>query len=165
MKKIITGVLTAALCISMTVSVFAAEVNSDGGKADTTLAYSVDADYMVVIPERVVLTQPLAISSSKANTEPGKAVKVRITEGLTDGSVSLDRDNDTSDYAITAKVKCNESDEKVDSDTVIAAFSDVTAEITGGTLTFDDPIAPDDNPVKAGSYTGSLTFTVSYENE
>lgn len=165
MKKIITGVLTAALCISMTVSVFAAEVNSDGGKADTTLTYSVDADYMVVIPERVVLTQPLAISSSKANTEPGKAVKVRITEGLFDGSVSLDRDNDTSDYAITAKVKRNESDEKVDSDTVIAAFSDVTAEITGGTLTFDDPIAPDDNPVKAGSYTGSLTFTVSYENE
>lgn len=87
------------------------------------------------------------------------------TDGLTDdGRAILDRDNDASNYAITTRVKLNGGDNIVTSDTVIASFVDVTAQTVGGTLTFADPVSPDENPIKAGSYTGFLTFTVSYED-
>ena len=161
-KKLFAFVLSAILCCAASVPAFAKEI-TDPGDYDTTLTYSVETDYVVVIPESVKLNESIVITSSRANTEPGMAVKVRITEGLTEGSVTLDRDNDASDYAITAKLKLNDSNEAVTGDTVIASFADVTAQATGGTMTFADPVSPDENPIKAGSYTGSLTFTVSYE--
>lgn len=148
---------------SPSVLAFAKEITQPGDQ-NTTLTYSVGTDYVVVIPESVKLNESIAVTSSKANTEPGKAVKVRITKGLTGGSATLDRDNDDSNYAITAQLKLNDSEAAVTGDTVIASFADVTAETTGGTLTFADPVSPDANPIKAGSYTGSLTFTVSYED-
>ena len=162
-KKFMTFALTASLCIAASVPAFAQEI-AEPGNQNTTLFYSVEPDYVVVIPESVKLDESIAITSGKANTEPGKAVKVRITGGLTAGSATPDRDNDDSDYAITAELKLNDGDGPVTGDTVIASFADVTVQTTGGTLTFADPAAPDENPVKAGSYTGSLTFTISYED-
>lgn len=161
-KNIIAFVLAGVLCCTASVPAYAREITTPGDY-ETTLTFSVDTDYVVVIPESAELNKSLAITSPKANTEPGMAVKVRITKGLTDGSATLRRNYDNSDYAITAKLKLNDSNETVTSETVIASFSDVTTQTTGGTLTFADPVSPDKNDVKAGSYTGSLTFTVSYE--
>lgn len=164
-KKLITLVLAAILCCAASAPAYAQEITEDGGYGDVTLTYSVDTDYVVVIPESVTLDESIVITSNRANTEPGMAVKVRITEGLDEkGSVTLDRDNDNSDYAITARLKLNDNvDNVITSETVVASFADVTAQTTGGTMTFADPVSPDANPIKAGSYTGSLTFTVSYE--
>ncbi len=162
-KKLTVFVLTAALCCTASVPALAKEISASGNY-DTTLTYSVETDYVVVIPESVKLDDSIVITSSKANTEPGMTVKVRITEGLTGDGVTLDRDNDNSDYAITAKLKLGDSDGLVTGDTVIASFADVTTQTTGGTLAFADPVSPDGNPIKAGDYTGSLTFTVSYED-
>ena len=163
-KKLTAFVVAAALYYTVFVPAFANEITAPGD-CDTTLTYSVETDYVVVIPESVKLDESIVITSSKANTEPGRAVKVRITDGLTDdGRAILDRDNDASNYAITTRVKLNGGDNIVTSDTVIASFVDVTAQTVGGTLTFADPVSPDENPIKAGSYTGFLTFTVSYED-
>ena len=168
-KKLITFVLAATLFCAVSVPAFGKEIDKPGDQ-DTELTYSVDTDYVVVIPESVTLNESIVITSGRANTEPGMAVKVRITEGLTKGSVTLDRDNDNSDYAITARLKLNDNgDDIINSDTVVASFSDImpssdeTTQITGGTLSFSDPASPDKKPIKAGSDTGSLTFTVSYE--
>lgn len=160
MKKIITGVLTAALCAGMTVPAFAADVTTEGSQ-NTALTYSVAADYVVTIPETVALNEDLVIFSNKANTEPGKAVKVQIT-GLTDaGAAELARTDDQ-EYKITAQAKQN--GKAITNDTVVAKFADVTAKEEAPAITFDAPAAAS-GEIKAGHYTGSLTFTVSYEAE
>ena len=171
-KKAVSVLLTAALCCAAATPVFAADTqitqDSDPKTAETELTYSVETDYVVVIPRSVDLDRSIEISSTKANTEPGKAVKVRISNGLTDGNVTLNRKDDASGYSITAKAKLNDSDAAVTADTVIASFADVqetTQGTVGGTLTFGDPVSPDSNPIKAGSYSGTLTFTINYEDQ
>lgn len=159
MKKVITGVLTAALCAGMTVPAFAADVTTEGSQ-NTALTYSVETDYIVTIPEQVSLDKEIVISSSKANTEPGMAVKVCISDLTAAGAAELTRTNDES-YKITAAAK--QKNNGITNNTVVAQFADVTTEKKADAITFDDPVAVNGGEIKAGSYTGSLTFSVSYE--
>ena len=161
MKKLGALLLSAALCCMTAVPALAADVTTDGGSQSTTITYSVNADYIVAIPETVALDSDLTIKSTKANTEPGKAVKVSISGLNADGKAELARTNDT-DYKITADVKQGENALK-NNDTV-AAFADVTTETAATAITVSNAAAPDANPIKAGSYSGTLTFTISYEN-
>lgn len=163
MKKI-AAILTVGILCSMSVLPIMAKNITEEGTHETTLTYSVDEDYMVTIPESVSLEDTISITSKKANTEPNMAVKVRISKGLTDGKVTLNRENDNA-YSITAPVFLNNTMGTVASDTVIASFSEVTDEITGGTLTFGNPQAPDGGDVKAGKYSGSIIFEISYEEQ
>ena len=159
MKKLAVFLLTAALCCAAAVPAFAAEVTGNGSQ-DTSLTYSVKSDYIVVIPESTTLDGEIVISSSKANTEPGMAVKVRISNLNADGAAELSRTDDT-DYKITAAAKQNNGG--ITNDTVVAQFADVTAATAADAISFENPVSPDGGEIKAGSYTGSLTFTVSYE--
>lgn len=159
MKKFASFLLAAALCCTAAVPAFAADVTTEGDQ-DTALTYSVKTDYIVTIPEQVSLDEEIVISSSKANTEPGMAVKVRISDLTAEGAAELIRTNDES-YQITAAAKQNNTG--ITNNTVVAQFADVTAEKSADPITFDDPVAVNGGEIKAGSYTGSLTFTVSYE--
>lgn len=170
MKKIAVTLAAGILCCMSTLPVMADSATiTELETQDTKLTYSVDEDYMVTIPESVSLDQTVSITSKHANTEPGKAVKVRISSGLEDGKVSLTRDNDTDNYMIKASVS-SEDTTTVDSDTVVASFSEVFVEegeapFVGGTLTFGAPQSADGSEIKAGTYTGSMTFSISYENQ
>lgn len=159
MKKLASFLLAAALCCTAAVPVFAADVTTEGSQ-NTALTYSVKTDYIVTIPEQVSLDEEIVISSSKANTEPGMAVKVRIYDLDATNVVLLTRSNDTS-YQITAAAKQN--NQGITNNTVVAQFADVTAEKKAAPITFDDPVAVNGGEIKAGSYTGSLIFSVSYE--
>ena len=159
MKKLASFLLTAALCCTAATPAFAADVTTEGSQ-NTALTYSVKTDYIVTIPEQVSLDEEIVISSSKANTEPGKAVKVRISDLTAAGAAELIRTNDES-YQITATAKQNSTG--ITNNTVVAQFADVTAETKADPITFDDPVAVNGGEIKAGSYTGSLTFSVSYE--
>lgn len=163
MKKLAAFLMAAALCCTASIPAFAADtqVSANGGTGDTTLTFSVDTDYVVVIPETVALDEELVISSSLANTEPNMAVKVRISNLTADGKAELARTNDT-DYKITAQAKQNSTG--ITNDTVVATFADVTTATNAPAITFDDPAAASGD-IKAGNYTGTLTFTVSYEAE
>ena len=156
MKKLASFLLAAALCCTAAVPAFAADVTTQ----DTTLTYSVNTDYIVTIPEQVALDEEIIISSSKANTEPNMAVKVRISDLTADGAAELTR-TDNTDYKITAAAKQNNAG--ITNNTIVAQFADVTAETKADAISFEDPASPDGGEIKAGSYTGSLTFTVSYE--
>ncbi len=156
MKKMGSFLLAAALCCTAAVPAFAADVTTQ----DTTLTYSVNTDYIVTIPEQVALDEEIVISSSKANTEPNMAVKVRISDLTAGGAAELAR-TDNTDYKITAAAKQNSAG--ITNNTVVAQFADVTAETKADAISFEDPVSPDGGEIKAGSYTGSLTFTVSYE--
>ena len=100
------------------------------------------------------------ISSFKANTEPNMVVKVRISNLTKDGKAELARTGDPT-YKITAAAKQNKV--AIANDTIVAQFADVTAKTDADTITFDIPVAADGGEIKAGKYTGSLTFTISYE--
>lgn len=163
MKKIAAILMAGILCSMSTLPIMARNITKEGNY-DTTLTYLVDEDYVVTIPESVSLNDTISITSTKANTEPNKAVKVRISKGLTDGKVTLKREYDAS-YSIQAPVYLNNSNDKVTSDTVIASFADVSADETGGTLTFGEPLSPDQKDVKAGKYKGSITFEIKYETK
>lgn len=158
MKKSVAFILTAALCCSLAVPVFAGQVTEPGNKT-MDLTYSVDVDYMVSIPETANLNQTLTISSGKANTEPNKAVKVQIS-GLTDDGKAILYRKDNRGYAITAAAKQNEKYLK--NNDVIATFADVTTDTQADPIEFDSPVAASGGEIKAGSYTGQLTFIVSY---
>ena len=55
-------------------------------RGDTeVITFEQPADYVVTIPETVALDEEIVISSSKANTEPNMAVKVRISDLTADG--------------------------------------------------------------------------------
>ena len=159
MKKMASFLFAVALCYTAAVPAFAADVTTDGSK-DTSLTYSVSADYIVTIPEQVTLDEEIVISSSKANTEPNMAVKVRISNLTENGEAELARTNDA-EYKITVAVKQN--DAGITNNTVVAQFEDVTTEIKAAAISFDSPVAVNGGDIKAGAYTGSLIFTVSYE--
>lgn len=168
MKKIAVTLAAGILCCMSTLPVMADSATiTEPGTQDTELTYSVGEDYMVTIPESVSLNQTVSITSKHANTEPGKAVKVRISNGLNQGMVSLTRVYDTA-YKINASVSLGGTTQTVDSNTVVASFSEVFVEedgdpVVGGTLTFGTPQSADGSEIKAGTYTGSMTFSISYE--
>ena len=162
MKKTVAIVLAAALCCTASIPAFASEVSTDGGQASTRLTYAVGESYVVTIPETVALGQDLVISSDKANTEPGQSVKVRITGLTEDGAAELVRTDDE-EYRIAAQARQNGA--VISNSTVVASFANITDKTDADHITFDAPEAVSGGEIKAGSYTGTLTFTVSYEAE
>lgn len=163
MKKTVALLLSAALLGTYTLPAYAADasVDTEGGSGNTTVTYSVNEEYVVTIPETVSLDGQLVISSNKANTEPGMAVKVRISNLTEDGKAELARTGDT-DYKITAQAKQN--DAAISNASVVATFADVTENTLAAPITFEEPAA-ESGEIKAGAYTGTLTFTINYEAE
>lgn len=167
MKKSLTAILSAVLCLSASSNVFAAgtQINdstADPKTANTTVNYTVAEVYTVVIPESITLGEEITIKCTTANTAPGKAVKVAIS-GLDSDKVLLSRKNDAN-YKIKAEVIQNNN--AVSNNDVVASFQDVTAGTgkSADPITFENLKSPDANPIKAGSYSGTVTFTVSYQN-
>lgn len=158
MKRMAAILLAAALCAAAALPAFAVEISEDVDY-DTTLRYMVDADYLVVVPESIALDQELVISSTRANTEPGMAVKGRISNLTADGKAELSRINDT-DYKITAQAKQN--DAAIADGAVVATFADVTAKTDADAISFEAPEAAE-GTVKAGDYEGGVIFVISYE--
>lgn len=159
------------LVCSLSMTAFAADESTSIGKgeseqtASTSLSYNVTPDYTVVIPRAVKLSSKditMQITATKINAEPNYQVQVKVSGGLTEGKVKLARTNDTS-YEIYAPLKLGNS--SIDSNTAVAAFKehDTTALPGTGILTFGAPADADGSAdIKAGDYTGTLTFQVAY---
>lgn len=160
MKRMAAILLAAALCAAAALPAFAVEISEDVDY-DTTLRYMVDADYLVVVPESIALDQELVISSTRANTEPGMAVKVRISNLTADGKAELSRINDT-DYKITAQAKQNDA---AIADGVFTSVVYNEQIVTGTQTPLTVDIAKEEwEEAKSGEYEARLTFTISYTN-
>ena len=165
MKKILTTALTAALCVSaIGTTAFAAEINQDTDQktANTAVNYTADPSYVIVIPESVNLGENLNITCEKANTEPDKCVKVRISGLTDDGKVSLSRKNDTDNYKITADISQNNT--PLSNNSAVAIFQSIVLSVDAPSIVIYNPQSSDYFDIKAGEYSGTITFTVSYEN-
>ncbi|MGN0470350.1 MAG: hypothetical protein ACI4GV_05490 [Acutalibacteraceae bacterium] len=112
MKKFTALFCAALFAATASVSAYATTITPESiiPSGNTVLTYSVKTDYIVVIPDEATLNEELQIKATKANTEPGTAVNVRISRGLTSGSATLYRKGNE-DYSITAPVKIKDKDD------------------------------------------------------
>ena len=159
MKKILTLALVAAMLTATGITAFAAPVtaDSDPKTGGTTVNYTVDPAYTVVIPESVTLgdtavTEQIKIYGATENDNvvigKGQKVNVALTESANDFNVA-NTDGDTIAYTVNDKnavadlttvAECTVDDGKKDTDITFAKT---------GTAAY------------AGTYTDTLTFTVS----
>lgn len=147
MKKVICMIIILLMTFNSGIPAYAA--NSTGGT--TTITTSVGAAYTVTIPESTRITFNVLSNSigniavTQARLEPGEKITV---SAVTDGKLKNNED-DTATIAYTLK-----------SDDTAFTSADFTSIATKA-LTIDITQAEWDS-AKAGSYTGTITFTVHY---
>jgi len=164
MKKILTLALVAALLTATGITAFAAdtEVNQDTTPPTgaTTVNYQVDPAYTVVIPESVTLgdtavTEQIKIygAAENDNVVIGKKQKVNValTES-TNGFKVKTADGDTVDYTVNGE----------NTTAALASVAECTAD--DGTKNTDITFTKTGTAAYAGTYTDTLTFTVSLED-
>lgn len=156
MKKLSFFLLAAVLCCTAAVPASAADIIT-GGSKDTTLTYSVEADYIVTIPEQAeikfdVESNPIGdIEYQSGNLEPDAFVAVELSEKSALANQTDDR------YTIPYQI-C--SDGKVFEK---AVYTEDTAAGTKTPLTADITKAAWED-ARVGKYEATLTFTISYNN-
>lgn len=159
MKKIPAGVLTVALCLSMTVPAFATEIDQDTTPQEgtTTLSASKAATYVVAIPEKAEIVfdtevNPIGeIEYKEGNLEPDAYVTVTLSE-QTPLANNVD-DSDTIPYEIQSGGADFESviyDESTEAGTKTPLSVNITKEAW--------------EAARSGNYTASLTFMIQYTN-
>ncbi|EPM7559439.1 hypothetical protein ACTPL8_001823 [Enterococcus faecium] len=152
MKKLIKAFLTLA-----SLSLFGGNVQADD---QTEVEYEVGSEYVISIPSKVVLDPsgpiPLIIKSVSHNLSPMKLVSVSLTDGLIDaGEIELKRFIDPT-TTINAYVTLNGNALPVNN--TLRTY-DYTAGQTEELARLELGILASLNPVKAGTYSSTLTFT------
>lgn len=179
MKKFIAISLVSALTLAASATVFAANTPQNveitpetSGSGTMNIVYSIAPTYTVTIPDRITLdtatstatpaVNELEVSASNVVISKGKQVVVRLadTTKTSDGTSKPFAVKTAEGAEITYTVKNGETDVKV-GDTVLTVNPE-TAENASGSTTLKF-IAPDD-VTYAGTYSGTVTFTVLLEN-
>lgn len=148
------------LVVAMSNPVMAADTENTEDRTEVT--YDVDSVYTVVIPESAQLGSDMDITSNSMNIDVNEAVNVYIKEGVENGVMTLKRDFNES-TTITADVKLGDKKITDIEKTVVACFKgdDTNPTVGTGTITLGEP---NEDYVKAGSYTGTLTFSIKLED-
>lgn len=156
MKKLTALVLAIVLTLSLSVTAFAAEVNqgSTSNTADTKITTSIAPTYTVTIPADTTVTFNTlstsfgSVTLTAAQIDPGYAVKVALT-----ASGTLKNQADTNRTIAYAIHDAN------------GAFTSAQYTTAGDKTDLTIAITQDAwNAAFAGSYSDTVTFTVSYIN-
>ncbi len=174
-KKILCAVCAALLLLTLTVTAFAEAAENGNGDCNhtfvngicqicgiegyyegTSVTYSVAPTYTVTIPAKVTLGESVTVSAENVVVDMGKQVTVKLT--ATDG------DNNaftlkTQEGAVIAYTVSDDTKTYAVSDTVLSV-DPANADRGATTLKFTAAEAAK----YAGSYTGTVTFTVSVES-
>lgn len=153
MKKLIAFILTLAVVASMSVTAFAAQINqdSDPKSSDTVITTSIAPTYTVTIPADTkidfnAVSQDFgSIKLESARLNPRYAVKVSANAGVL---TNEEADLQTIPYELKTgdQVFTSQNYDKAGEETPL------TIEIK----------ADDWNKAAAGSYKGTVTFTIEY---
>lgn len=160
MKKFITTILALSVVSALSLTAFAADTEINQDSADktgsTTVTYTVDPVYNVTIPQTVALGETETISVNNVVVEDGKQVTVRLTS--------------TSEADNTFKVKTGKGAALtygITKDSNPIAIGDVILSVKPSTgdsgsaaLDFSAPTGAQ----YSGTYTGTITFTVSVDD-
>ncbi len=159
-KRLVMGIMSAALMAGMVLPVHAE--NTTGGKMD--VSYTEANVYVISIPKSVTLQQGQEttaeqIKATSMNVAPDKEVQVKVSAGIENGVVSLTLENGESSDEVTSTVSLTSAGVGIDSNTVVASFRGQSLEPESGTGTLYFAGLPEE--MKAGTWKGQLTFTVS----
>lgn len=149
-KKWIVALMAAVMTMGMAIPVSAEEV---------TVTYREPNAYTLSIPASVTLTDQggsAQVGEKDVNIEPNTKIDFKISAGVDDnGVIELTRENDTNTKAVTT-VSVTSGGTGIAQNTIFAFF---TADGTQD-LFFTAPAAQNGEQIKAGSYAGTITFTV-----
>lgn len=150
-NKLISGTMSVMMLGAMVLPVHAEEM---------TVKYRESNKYTVTIPSSVDLSNRATsnkIEVKDVNLEPNKEITIKISKGVDkDGIIELSRENDTDTKAITTISMTADGPG-------IALNNDFVTFIVDGTQTlYYSAIQPKTgDTIKAGDYSGTLTFTVT----
>ncbi len=155
MKKLVGTLLTLSMAGVFAVSAFAA--NTTGGS--TTVSTDIAPAYTVTIPEKLQIpynsteAETLMLTASGLLLENGKTVTVTAAGSGPDGMFSMANGSDTLTYELSKEASPWSA---VAKDSELASFPE------NGTRTIYAKV-PDWSVTAAGKYSGTITFTVSYQ--
>ncbi|MBQ8806070.1 MAG: hypothetical protein IJZ68_06255 [Bacteroidaceae bacterium] len=158
MKKILSLVLALCLCLSLGVTAFAATVTEESAaqSANTTVTYGVEAGYTVTIPETVALNTEgkgqATVSAADVLLLAGKTLKVTVT--------GVDELVNTADNATTLSYKIGKTEGAADVVDGTVVLSVAAGNATGSQNLYFELT---EDPTAAGTYSDTLTFTVTVE--
>lgn len=165
----LAGVMTVGMCVP----VLAAEdtnktiTEASESTANAEVEFKITPTYSITIP--TVLTPGGSVTpiTGVGNIEEGSTVNVKITNGVTNGKITMqqyEKDGTTPVGSEVGLIDIKLGSNNYENDKAVAAFvsgtdgvtikNNVTDELTLGN-------APADK--QAGTYKGTVTFTVSYE--
>ena len=163
-KRLVMGMMSAALIAGMVLPVHA-EDNTTGG--EMSVNYTQGNTYVISIPKSVTLQQGKEttaeqMNATSINLAPGAKVHVKVTEGITDGAVTLSLKNGETTDKVTSKVSLTSGGDVITENTVVAEFTgsgnDIEPTKGTGTLHF----AALQDGMRAGEWEGKLEFSVSF---
>ncbi len=169
MKNLFKIIIALAVVLACSLSIFADEVSSDGGTADTDLTYTINSTYTVIIPETIsVGTSDSLITQIQAsyNLPEGDTLNVNITDGIdANGDITLNNTSGGTDTLTTSLYYGVAPGTTITSAATLAAsfssglessyVSDTTKVISVKGVTITGK--------QAGIYSGTITFTVSID--
>ena len=191
MKKLLSFVLALALALSFSVTAFAAGEDTDTGttsqgttiKADSTdktgstnVNYTVDPAYIVTIPASVTIngtnnSNTVTVSAEDVKVKYGKQVVVKLTGiNVTDGNENGDSEfkvktNEGAALTYTVKDTSNNTITLTNNTVLTVNPASTTAtEVAKGSTRLTFALATDAVVQYAGTYIGTVTFTVVLED-
>ena len=154
-RKLMAIVMASVMVMGFSGTVFAAELTAPG-TADTTVTWTNAPTYSVTIPSTI---------TGADLQNPGSGLEVNATYDLAPGtsliislanSVLMKRTGDGDSATLTL--------ESAGADDFVADANDLTWTITGyGVAKSAFIYTTTAMPTKAGTYTGTITFTIAYE--
>lgn len=150
-NKLIAGAMGAMMLGAMVLPVHAEEMS---------VTYRQPNAYTVTIPQSIDLSAGAdsnEIEVTGVNLEPNKEIKIKISQGVdNNGVIELSRKQDTDTKAVTTISKTSGG-------AGIAQGTDFVTFTTNGkqALYYSAIAAKDGGTIKAGDYSGTITFEVS----
>lgn len=168
MKKAVSLALALVMVMSMSIGAFAAEIGITGNQSsDTLVTYGPGSGYTVVIPESIVIpysagkgdSATVAVSASNVMIDYGTTLTVSIS-GQDDGKWQLvDAANNTNTIEYIIGTTAAGNDVVEDSDVLTVPAGDYWDSTKSSTL----HLTVNENVVKTGNYSDTLTFTVDVQ--
>lgn len=164
MDKTMIKVSTCILMAGMMMLPIQAEQTS----GEMNLKYTEGNHWTVTIPSEVSLStgsdSDSTITATEINIEPNRKLEVSVSAGVSNGQAVLTRKNGiTGSDDVTSMVSLSTGGAGIADNEVVAEFSGTKKDISisadkNGTLYFSKLSAKDGGTVKAGEYTGKITF-------
>lgn len=157
MKKFMSILFTMIMGTSISVKVFAANINQDSGDktGNVNVTYNVQPTYTVTIPANVTLGNSVTVSAEDVKVAKGSQLVVKLTD--TNESDNTFKVKTTEGAELSYTVQKNSNNVAIN-DTVLAVNPENSSS-GSETLSFIQP----SDITYAGTYNGTVTFTVSVE--